>query len=161
MYQFHISLHRLVSGQIEKRSIELATGTFEALVLQPRQVTEPMSICFEDACARLADLPQMFVEPDGSFVWTSPQSESRWQVDGVMYDRSDRLLFVDLKGACPAERFDALLRAFGWPETPMVFQLSREAVYLGEVEFRRFAAMRATASSPARPIRSPSAPHGD
>jgi hypothetical protein len=98
-----------------------------------------MDVGFEEACAALAQLPQMFAEPDGSFVWTSPQSEQSWQVDGVMYDRHERLLFVDLKGVCPRERFDQLLQAFGWPTTPLLFQLSREAVYLDEAEFRRFA----------------------
>jgi hypothetical protein len=28
----------------------------------------------------------------------------------------------------------------GWPQTPLVFQLVREAVFLDEAEFRRWAA---------------------
>jgi hypothetical protein len=56
-----------------------------------------------------------------------------------LFDRNGRLLFVDLKGSCPADQFDRLLSAFGWPETPVMFQLTREAVFLDEVEFRGFA----------------------
>ena len=111
----------------------------QSLDLEPRQVAEPMAVGFEEACRALAELPLMFVEPDGSFVWASSKSEPPWQVDGVMYDRNERLLFVDLKGDCPKEKFDQLLQAFGWPDTPLLFQLSREAVYLDETEFRRFA----------------------
>jgi hypothetical protein len=139
MYQFHISVHRRPPGDLKRQPVDLAAGRYQTLHLEPQQVTEPMTVCFEDACAKLSGFPQMFVEPDGSFVWTSPQADSAWQIDGVIYDRHDRLLFVDLKGSCPSEAFDRLLRVFGWPETAMVFQLAREAIYLDETEFRRFA----------------------
>ncbi len=84
----------------------------------------------------------MYFEPDGSFVWTSAQSEPRWHVEGNLFDRDGRLLFADLKGACPNEQLDRLLAAFGWPRTPLMFQLVREAVFLGEAEFRRYAGGR-------------------
>ena len=139
MYEFHISVHRLPAGDVTRQQFELAAGLFDVLCLEPQQVTEPMAVRFEEACTALADLPQMFVEPDGSFVWTSEPSDEPWQVDGVVYDRQDRLLFVELKGTCPGKQFDQFLRAFGWPTTPLVFQLSPEAMYLAESEFRRFA----------------------
>jgi hypothetical protein len=85
----------------------------------------------------------MFFEPDGSFVWTSPSNEPAWQVDGNLFDRNGRVLFVDLKGSCPGDQFDRLLSALGWPATPLVFQLVREAVFLDEAEFRRYAASSA------------------
>jgi hypothetical protein len=81
----------------------------------------------------------MFCEPDGSFVWVSSQGEPAWQVDGNLYDRNERLLFVDLKGTCPPREFDRLLGALGWPSTALMFQLTREAVFLDEAEFRRHA----------------------
>jgi len=34
-----------------------------------------------------------------------------------------------------------LLTALGWPATAVMFQLTREAVFLDEAEFRRFAAV--------------------
>ena len=96
-----------------------------------------MDCTFEIACERLAALERMFCEPDGSFVWTSAQGEPAWQVDGNLYDHQGLLQFVDLSGTCPAEHFDRLLAALGWPETPLVFQLTREGVLLDEAEFRR------------------------
>jgi hypothetical protein len=83
----------------------------------------------------------MFIEPDGSLVWTSEVERPAWQVDGHLYDRADHLLFVELKGACPADRFDQLLVALDWPQVSLVFQLVREAVVLPESEFRRYAAL--------------------
>ena len=44
-----------------------------------------------------------------------------------------------MKGTCPPQRFDELLAALGWPQTQLVFQLTRQAVFLDEAEFRRFA----------------------
>jgi hypothetical protein len=86
----------------------------------------------------------MFVEPDGSFVWVSSnaacdQAAPAWQLDGNLFDRNGRLLMVDLKGTCAEAEFDRLLAAFGWPTTPVMFQLSREAVFLDEPNFRRYA----------------------
>jgi hypothetical protein len=57
----------------------------------------------------------------------------------VLYDRAGRLLYVDLKGACPPERFDQLLRAVGWPDAGVMFQITAAAVFLDEAEFRRWA----------------------
>jgi hypothetical protein len=98
-----------------------------------------MGISFEEASARLTKLERMYCEPDGSLVWVSSQGEPAWQVDGNLYDRNERLLFVDLKGTCLAESFDRLLAALGWPQTSLMFQLTREAVFLDEAEFRRWA----------------------
>ena len=101
--------------------------------------TTTMEGSFEEARARLDELERMYSEPDGSFVWTSPHAQRPWQIDGNLFDRDGRLLFVDLKGTCPGEQFDRFLRALGWPETKLMFQLTREAVFLDEAEFRRFA----------------------
>jgi hypothetical protein len=89
----------------------------------------------------------MFVEPDGSFVWVSSgasgdQSVPEWQLDGNLFDRNGRLLIVDLKGTCDEASFDRLLSVFGWPTTPIMFQLSREAVFLDERTFRTYARRR-------------------
>jgi hypothetical protein len=81
----------------------------------------------------------MFCEADGSFVWVSPHGQRAWQVDGNLYDLGERLLFVDLKGTCPPHQFDRFLAALGWPDTRLMFQLTREAVFLDESEFRRWA----------------------
>ena len=86
----------------------------------------------------------MFVEPDGSFVWVSSSEgtlggQREWQLDGNLFDRNGRLLMVDLKGSCAEADFDRLLAALGWPATPVMFELAREAVFLDESSFQRYA----------------------
>jgi hypothetical protein len=102
-------------------------------------------VTFDEACDSLGALPRLFIEPDGSFVWTGSDGGQSWQVDGNLIDRGDYLAYVELKGHCPKEQFDELLTAFGWPQLPLVFQLPRRGVTLNEAEFRKLAASAAGA----------------
>ena len=96
---------------------------------------------FDEVLDRLAKLPRLFIEPDGSFVWKGATTEGApWQVDGNLIDQGSALAYVELKGDCPPEQFDRLLRALSWPATPLVFQLPQRGVTLDEADFRRAAA---------------------
>lgn len=119
----------------------IAGGTFVTLSVPPGP-RMPFAVSFEEAAAALSGLERMFFEPDGSFVWVSQAGEPAWQVDGVLYDDANRLQLVELKGCCPAAELERLLRACGWPATPVMFQLRREGVFLDETEFRRLAGQR-------------------
>ncbi|MEX2173218.1 MAG: hypothetical protein WD872_02580 [Pirellulaceae bacterium] len=100
-----------------------------------------LTAVFDAAYANLERLPRLFIEPDGSFVWRGTSDDGlEWQVDGNLIDRGVVLDYVELKGNCPAERFDDLLRALGWPASPVRVQLPRRGVFLTEEEFRRQAA---------------------
>ncbi|MGD9723237.1 MAG: hypothetical protein AB7O59_18610 [Pirellulales bacterium] len=141
MLSFYVSVHARPTNATAGATIALSGRPVQALALQPAELATTAFPCsFETAQERLSKLERMFCEADGSFVWTSPQSALTWQVDGNLYDRDGRLLFVDLKGSCPSDQFDRLLAALGWPEAKLVFQLTREAVFLDEAEFRRHAA---------------------
>ena len=143
MYRFIVTIHARPAEAIEAGEIDVAQRRMRTLqVSQATLAATPMDCTFETACERLAALERMFCEPDGSFVWTSAHDQPAWQVDGNLYDHQGRLQFVDLSGVCPAEQFDRLLAAWGWPETPLVFQLTREGVLLEETEFRRIADAR-------------------
>lgn len=142
MYAFYVSVHARAAEAAAGEEIDLGGRTVRSLRVVPESLgATTMERSFEAARARLSELERLYCEADGSFVWASPQGEAVWQVDGNLYDRNQRLLFVDLKGTCPPKQFDRLLAALGWPETPLMFQLTREAVFLDEAEFRRFAAM--------------------
>jgi fatty-acyl-CoA synthase len=58
------------------------------------------------------------------------------QIVYIVNHARDRLLFVDIRGSCPAQPFNQLLSAFGWPATRLIFQLARQAVLLAEEQFR-------------------------
>src|SRR5262245_51530656 len=90
---------------------------------------------FDQALSQLVQLQRLFIEADGSFVWTGTATDYiACQVDGNLVDRGDALAYVELKGDCPTEQFDLLLRALGWPEVLLLFQLPRRGITLDEAE---------------------------
>lgn len=142
MYTFYVTIHARPAEAAIGPTIEISGRKLTTLSVPHDARSQPFGIAFEEVVSRLNQLERMFSEPDGSFVWASPHDGPRWQVDGNVFDRNGRLLFVDLKGTSPAEEFDRLLSALGWPQTPVIFQLVREAVFLDETEFRRWAAQK-------------------
>jgi hypothetical protein len=112
------------------------------------EAPEGFAVSFEQASAALDTLDRLYLEPDGSFVWTgetesnSPEAAppGRWQLDGELYDRDGRLAYVVLKGNAPIEVLNQLLAALGCPPTCPSFQLVREGQTLDEAGFRAWLA---------------------
>jgi hypothetical protein len=149
IYAFDITLHRAVDGANDpsrRGNMHLDPwGNWPTLTVPHEELGSAMAVDFEDAFDRLRHLDRMFVEPDGSFVWASPREGISWQVDGNAFEKNGRVLLVDLKGSCPADAFDRLLVAFGWPREALMMQLVRPAVFLDESTFRRHAEARGLA----------------
>jgi hypothetical protein len=145
LYAFDATLHRLPDEPVAGPPHADTLGTWPTLAVEHAQTVVPLRTGFDDAFMRLAKIDRMFVEPDGSFVWTSPREGLSWQVDGNAFEKDGRVLLVDLKGSCPPEAFDRLLTAFGWPAEAVMVQLVKPAVFLDEATFRRHAAARGAA----------------
>jgi hypothetical protein len=139
LYRFYASIHARPEEATAGPQVQLQGQLLDTLHVPPPLLAQPLDRNFEDTIEILSRWERMFVEPDGSFVWVSSQNATPWQVDGNLYDRDELLAFLDIKGCCPPAEFDRLLGALGWPETALMFQLTREGVFLAEAEFRRFA----------------------
>lgn len=126
------------------------------LTVSPAALAVPFPLSFEELAAELETWPRLYFEPDGSFVWTGKWSTAdqtdtvepavavettetataargagrEWQLNGQVFDREGKLLYVELRGACPTEEWTRLLRCLGWPETALIAQLLREAVFV-------------------------------
>lgn len=147
-YAFEITLHPRPDEAVPGGMHADAWGAWPTLVVPHEALAAALACTFDEALGRLAAFERLYVEPDGSFVWTSPHAlgpRAAWQVDGNAYERAGRVLLVDLKGSCPPEAFDRLLAAFGWPGQPVMMQLVRAAVFLDEATFRRHALARGLA----------------
>jgi len=148
-YAFDITLHALPAAVAPGSLLTDAWGTWPSLMVSKDVLAMPMAIDFDVALDSLGKLERLYVEPDGSFVWTSSRGEAvggrgraTWQVDGNAFEKDGRVLIVDLKGSCPPVEFDRLLAAFGWPAQPLMMQLVRSAAFLDEATFRRHALAR-------------------
>ena len=114
LVQQHVHIYSLPGGLPQRlAATDLHSSRFE--------------ISFEQAIARLELLPRMFVELDGSFVWNGQidgligQIEAqRWQIDGMLYDRSGHVLRLELKGNAPRQAWEQLLAIFDWPIQPLI-----------------------------------------
>jgi hypothetical protein len=149
VYAFDITLHARPSDVGAGDLHTDAWGTWPSLMVPRLALSAPMAIDFDTALEALAMIERLYVEPDGSFVWTSSRNAAAsgrgrawWQVDGNAFEKDGRVLLVDLKGSCPAPEFDRLLAAFGWPGQPLMMQVVRSATFLDEATFRRHALAR-------------------
>jgi hypothetical protein len=128
---FHITLHVRPPGNWSQRTWTLDGRETRILDLPPSSLDIPFPVSFEQALASLSQLPRLFIEPDGSFVWVSERgSTPPWQIDGLLFDRGGRLLYVELKGDCPMASFTELLKAFESPATTYVVLLVRSGVVM-------------------------------
>ena len=145
LYAFEITLHRLDEDAGAGPTHADGWGVWPSLAVHREALSHPLAINFDEAFERLGRLERMFVEPDGSFVWTSPREGLTWQVDGNAAEKDGRVLLIDLKGSCPPAEFERLLAACGWPREKLMMQLVRAAVFLDEPTFRRHALARGAA----------------
>jgi hypothetical protein len=98
---FQITIHRLAEDNLA-RPLDSAT---------PRT---SFAVTFEQVFAALEAWPRMFIEPDGSFVWVgqvtlADGTQAAWQLDGHLYDRDERLLYLELQGTCPRTALEQIL----------------------------------------------------
>lgn len=139
MVHFHITIQQRPDSVASADPLDVDGRTCTPLSARELLQPQPMPVSFEQVADRLQQLPRLFFEPDGSFVWVGSDCDDRWQVDGQVTDRNGRVIYVELHGTCPVDAFDRLLSAFDWPANRLVFQLARRGVFLEEAEFRRLA----------------------
>ena len=134
MISVDVIVHALGDTPDVRQTIFVGESQYEAISPDSFDRRAVFGVSFEEAAARLAELPRLFFEPDGSFVWVGDKG---WQIDGQLADRDGCVTSVQVKGACPAEEIEPLLGVFGWPQTEVVFELRQAGVFLAETEFCR------------------------
>lgn len=99
---------RQPSSTVKVLNCHLPTWQIEAVE------SNQMDCSFEEAVDKLSQIPRLFIEPDGSFVWTGnsagEQSElgPQWHLFGMLYDAHGRMNRVELQGTCPLVCWQAL-----------------------------------------------------
>jgi hypothetical protein len=98
-------------------------------------------MAFEEFEQLVGDEAGMFFEADGSWVWTGSEATRRWQLDGQLYDRHGRVIYLELKGwpsVAAWRRLGQWLVAAAREPRQLVVHWVREGRWsdLGEVERR-------------------------
>ena len=119
--------------------VSIQGNRLRTLHIDPTEFAAPFSISFEVAMDRLAQLPGMYCEPDGSFNGTGTVAGTRWQLEGNLYDRDGRLMYVELKGDSPTRMWRELFLLLEAPAEENVIELVEAAVFITGVEFLKLA----------------------
>lgn len=138
-YSFDVVIHARPAAVRPGPTFALRGLDLPTLAVSPTELTG-FERTFEEVAADLERFERLYFEPDGSIVWVSSQADRPWQLDGMLYDRAGRVLHLELKGSCPPEAVEQVATVLGRPASGLVFQLTREALYLDEAAFRRYAA---------------------
>lgn len=108
---------------------------------QPLCFERLLEVTWDEMAGRLAAMPRMIFEPDGSWVWSGEDSRGhRWQVDGHLYELADQLHRVELHGSCPIGCCEQILSCFAMARSELVFELVEEGVTLDAENFLLWAA---------------------
>ena len=141
MYRLHVSVHLRPEAVQKTQRLTHQDRTIAALDVAPEMLGDALPVSFEETAETLQLLPQLYFEPDGSFVYANRDALYPEQLEGQLFDRDGRIMYVELKGVCSSEMFDAILQSLGWPAIKLMFQLLREGFYLDEDQFRSWASM--------------------
>ncbi len=107
-----------------------------------------MAVSFEEVEQSMSQLPRMFFEMDGSFVWRGQYGrvqhinsserdvEQSWQIDGMVYDVAGRVSRVELKGDCQLEQFQELVERLQ-PAESLVAYLIDQSCFVRVVDLMR------------------------
>ena len=76
------------------------------------QAGVPLAVSWESAFEQLSQLPRMFAEPDGSFLWKGEENDhGGWQLEGTLFDDGQFVRRVELVGNCTVSAWERFLRA--------------------------------------------------
>ena len=134
MLKLDLSIHARPDAAMLAEPIEVNGQLVRPIANRSDATRPPFAISFEQAAERITALDAMIhLEPDGWFIWHSPKGEQPvWQINGNLYDRNGRVLYVPLRGACPEATFRRLLAALAkHPEDDLMFELTHAGVYVG------------------------------
>jgi hypothetical protein len=124
---FHVVWHRAPAAVGEGPTWSGPYGSLPTMHVPNSALYLPWEISFEQAVAALELLPGMFCEGDGAWIWHPARDR---QIEGVLFDRAERLAYVELKGNCAGQDIDRLAIALNPNRREIVVQLPREGLLL-------------------------------
>ena len=124
-WHIHLRIHESVSrtGTIDWRDVTLETMEVDD------SSSIPFEISFDEYFQLLDSMEGVFVELDGSFV--ARGTDPHWQLDGLIYDHSDQLSSLELKGSGDFDALATLMSQVAEVFVPQAATLVCEIVDVG------------------------------
>ena len=69
---WHITLHAHPERELQQVPVMIKGRDVLRLELPSQWLTRPTSLSFDTVLAKLEQLPRLYIEPDGSFIWIGP-----------------------------------------------------------------------------------------
>ena len=134
-----LDLHLLRRPEMAEdgRAVELRGRQLPALRI-PANALGGLAMDFDTLQARLAELPRMFLELDGSFMWAGSHLTNDWRIDGMIFENARTVRWVEIKGQCPLSAWDQLLMHLGHDMDPLVALWLPEQCFLEVEQVRSF-----------------------
>ena len=85
-------------------------------------VATGFSKSYETVAESLAEIPRLYIEPDGSFVWVSSEDVAR-KINGQVTDDGSQVMFVEFRGRALQKDIDPILSTLRDPVTDLQVQL--------------------------------------
>ncbi len=134
MSSFHIIVRpsegRLPASKIDIRGAEVLTYRLDS-----DSGAAGFSVSYEELSQKLSQIERLFIEPDGSFVWVSPDNTEQ-KLNGQITDDGKHVMFLELRGNCPFHSMEPVLAGLGWPTCRLLFQQLPEANLFDEEGIR-------------------------
>ena len=83
---------------------------------------------FEEIASILGRISGLVFEMDGSFVWVDHCHSPAYQMNGMVYDRNNKLEYVEIKGACSAQQWYTLCQTVCGLSIQLPLQLKNDNV---------------------------------
>ncbi len=133
-----LDLH-LYAAPVETRSLaRVSVNGHQLNTLEVDHIDQSLhQQSFDWLSARLSSLDRLHFEPDGSFVFSGEYLSRRWQLDGMVYDRNNRLQRIEISGTCPLAAWNQLLQLIGGRSQHMVAFLRTEKCLVDVTELNK------------------------
>ena len=135
--RWHIAVYPSLPQEVPTQAAIVDGQTVEALQIEARELNKTFDVSFDKLFESLQEFERLFIELDGSFVWRGTSDDSRWQIDGVVFEKDDRVWYVELKGYCDHQSFNKLVCCLAGNESSCIVQSITEGTVVSGREFIR------------------------
>lgn len=134
---WHIAVYPSLPHAVPTQSAIVDGQTGQALQIETKELNKTFDVSFDELFETLQNFERLFIELDGSFVWRGTSDDSPWQIDGIVFEKDDRVWYVELKGYCDHQSFNNLVSCLAGNESSFIVQSITEGTVVSGREFIR------------------------